>query len=191
CRGGASLSRPAGFERDMSHHDVIIAGAGPAGTSAAIHLATSGLNVLLVEQKKFPRAKLCGEFISPECQEHFQKLGVAREIVCSDPASISETVFYSSRGNQVSVPSSWFGARTALGLSRAVMDEVLLRRAAAVGVEVIEGASVVGPQINADQVHGLKVRGEAGVERVAGEREFHAPLTIDATGRARILARKT
>jgi flavin-dependent dehydrogenase len=166
-------------------YDVIIAGAGPAGSSAAIHLATNGLQVLLVEQKKFPRAKLCGEFISPECQGHFQRLGVAREIVCSDPASISETVFYSSRGHHVSVPSSWFGERMALGLSRAVMDEVLLRRAAAVGVDVIEGASVVGPQINADQVHGLKIRNDA------GEQDFYAPLTIDATGRARILARKT
>jgi len=166
-------------------YDVIIAGAGPAGSSAAIHLALSGLKVLLVEQKKFPRPKLCGEFISPECQEHFQKLGVARAIVCSDPAPISETVFYSSRGHHVSVPSSWFGERMALGLSRAVMDDVLLRRAAQVGVDVIDGATVVGPRINTDSVHGLRVK--IGVE----EREFHAPLTIDATGRARILARKT
>src|SRR5689334_7369847 len=166
-------------------YDVIIAGAGPAGSSAAIHLATNGLKVLLVEQKKFPRAKLCGEFISPECQQHFQKLGVAREIVCSDPASISETVFYSSRGHHVGVPSSWFGERMALGLSRAVMDDVLLRRAITVGVEVIEGGSVVGPRINTDKVRGLKVR------QGTVEREFQAPLTIDATGRARILARKT
>src|SRR5689334_19992982 len=113
----------------MSDYDVIIAGAGPAGTSAAIHLATNGLRVLLVEQKKFPRAKLCGEFISPECQDHFQRLGVARQIVCSEAASISETVFYSSRGHHVSVPSNWFGGRMALGLSRAVMDDVLLKRA--------------------------------------------------------------
>ena len=169
----------------MSDYDVIIAGAGPAGTSAAIHLATNGLKVLLVEQKKFPRPKLCGEFISPECQDHFQRLGVARQIVCADPASISETVFYSSRGHHVSVPSSWFGERMALGLSRAVMDDVLLRRAAELGVEVIEGVSVVGPRINADRVHGLKVRTET------GENEFQAPLTIDSTGRARILARKT
>jgi flavin-dependent dehydrogenase len=169
----------------MSDYDVIIAGAGPAGTSAAIHLATNGLKVLLVEQKKFPRPKLCGEFISPECQEHFQKLGVAREIICSDPAPIDQTVFYSSRGYHVSVPSNWFGERMALGLSRAVMDDVLLRRAAQVGVEVIEGASVVGPRLNADQVHGLTVRDDN------GQREYEAPLTIDATGRARILARKT
>lgn len=165
-------------------YDIIIAGAGPAGSSAAIHLATRGLSVLLVEQKKFPRPKLCGEFISPECQDHFEKLGVARSIICSDPATISETVFYSSRGHQVTVPSSWFGGRMALGLSRAVMDEVLLRRAAEVGVEVIEGATVVGPRINTDFVHGLKIKIEG------EEREFEAPLTIDATGRARILARK-
>lgn len=45
--------------------DVAIAGAGPAGSSAAIHLAIAGARVLLVEEKKFPRQKLCGEFISP------------------------------------------------------------------------------------------------------------------------------
>jgi geranylgeranyl reductase family protein len=168
----------------MNQYDVIIAGAGPAGSSAAIHLATGGLNVLLVEQKKFPRPKLCGEFISPECEDHFQKLGVARAIVCSDPASINETVFYSSRGHQVTVPSNWFGPRVALGLSRAVMDDVLLRRAAEAGVTVIENATVVGPRINANSVSGLKLK--VGNE----EQEFQAPLTIDATGRARILARK-
>ena len=168
----------------MNQYDVIIAGAGPAGSSAAIHLAAGGLNVLLVEQKKFPRPKLCGEFISPECQDHFQKLGVARAIVCSEPASITETVFYSARGHHVAVPSSWFGPRVALGLSRAVMDDVLSRRAAEVGVTVIENANVIGPRIHAHAVSGLKIK--VGNE----EREFRAPLTIDATGRARILARK-
>lgn len=168
----------------MNQYDVIIAGAGPAGSSAAIHLATGGLKVLLFEQKKFPRPKLCGEFISPECQDHFQKLGVARAMVCSEPASITETVFYSTRGHNVTVPSSWFGPRVALGLSRAVMDDVLLRHAAEVGVSVIENANVVGPRINANLVNGLKIK--VGNE----EQEFQAPLTIDATGRARILARK-
>ncbi|HEY2963984.1 MAG TPA: NAD(P)/FAD-dependent oxidoreductase [Pyrinomonadaceae bacterium] len=168
-----------------SEYDVIIAGAGPAGSSAAIHLATNGLRVLLVEQKKFPRAKLCGEFISPECQDHFERLGVTRSILCSDPASIAETVFYSSRGHHVGVPSSWFGNRMALGLSRAVMDDVLLQRAAEAGVDVIENGNVLGPRINTDVVYGISVR--AG----SAEKEFHAPLTIDATGRARILARKT
>lgn len=168
----------------MYHFDVIIAGAGPAGSSAAIHLARKGLRVLLVEQKTFPRPKLCGEFISPECKRHFEKLGVAGSMACSGASLLSETIFYSARGQHVAVPSSWFGGPSALGLSRAVMDHVLLRRAEACGVSVLEGATINEPMLHQSRVGGvrLKLDGE--------EREYYAPITIDATGRARILTRK-
>jgi flavin-dependent dehydrogenase len=164
--------------------DVIIAGAGPAGSSAAIHLARGGLRVLLVEQKKFPRPKLCGEFISPECRRHFETLGVGDAMTNSAPASLTETVFYSTRGHHVTIPSSWFGGPAALGLSRAVMDNVLLRRAQAYGVTVIEGATITEPIVDNDIVCGVKLK-------LNGDEHHHsAPLTIDATGRARILTRK-
>src|SRR6185503_12962638 len=105
-------------------YDAIIAGGGPAGASAAIHLAIRGVRVLLVEQKKFPRAKLCGEFISPECAVHFERLGVTDQMFAAGPARLSATVFYSRKGDHVTVPSAWFGAgEFALGLSRAEMDE--------------------------------------------------------------------
>ena len=166
---------------DQTHeYDVIIAGAGPAGTSAAIHLARERLRVLLIEQKKFPRAKLCGEFISPECQKHFDTLGVADAIAISAPSALTETIFYSTRGHHVSVPSSWFGRPAALGLSRAVMDDVLLRRAQACGVNVIEGATITDLIQNGKVVRGVRLK----------ENEYFAPLTIDATGRARILTKK-
>jgi flavin-dependent dehydrogenase len=164
--------------------DVIIAGAGPAGSSAAIHLARNGVRVLLVEQKKFPRAKLCGEFISPECQRHFQNLGVSQAMTAAGPTALVETVFYSARGHHVNIPSSWFGGPAALGLSRAVMDDVLLRRAQECGVSVLEGASVSEPIVEGRDVLGVKVKPDG------QEHEYRAPLTIDATGRARILSRK-
>jgi flavin-dependent dehydrogenase len=160
--------------------DVIIAGAGPAGTSAAIHLARHDLRVLLVEQKKFPRAKLCGEFISPECQKHFETLGVAEAMASATPSALTETVFYSTRGHNVTVPSSWFGGTAALGLSRAVMDDVLLRRAQACGVNVFESATINEPILDGKNVRGVRLK----------ENEYFAPLTIDATGRARILTKK-
>lgn len=164
--------------------DVIIAGAGPAGSSAAIHLARNELRVLLVEQKKFPRAKLCGEFISPECRRHFETLGVADAMTNSDPASLTETVFYSTGGHSVTIPSSWFGGPAALGLSRAVMDDVLLRRAETCGVTVLEGTTITEPILDGNTVHGVKLK-------INGDEQQHtAPLTIDATGRARILTRK-
>ena len=93
-----------------SDFDVIIAGGGPAGSSAAIHLARQGARVLLAEQKKFPRAKLCGEFISPECVTHFARLGVSELMLASRPSQLIETVFYSQNGTSVSVPSDWFSA---------------------------------------------------------------------------------
>src|SRR5882762_9169105 len=166
-------------------YDVIIAGGGPAGASAAIHLATSGARVLLVEQKKFPRAKLCGEFISPECTPHFERLGVAGQMFAANPAKLTETVFYSRQGKSVSVPSAWFGANgVALGLSRAEMDERLLRRASAAGAEVLEDAHVVNLLLERDRVEGVTIK------HAGRELGYRAPVTIDATGRTRALARR-
>jgi flavin-dependent dehydrogenase len=164
--------------------DVAIAGAGPAGASAAIRLALNGARVLLLEEKKFPRAKLCGEFISPECIGHFQQLGVMDQMLAGGANLLGETVFYSARGRQVTVPSEWFktGA-TALGLSRSEMDHRLLERAKAVGVIVLERAHAAGLIVEADFVRGVKVKTSAGA------REYQARITIDATGRARALAR--
>ena len=166
-------------------YDVIIAGGGPAGASAAIHLATRGARVMLAEQKKFPRAKLCGEFISPECARHFERLGVAEQMFAARPARLSATVFYSRKGKSVSVPSAWFGAGgLALGLSRAEMDERLLRRASDAGASVFEDAHVVGLVGDENRVYGVRVKADG------SEKEYRAPLTLDATGRARALARR-
>lgn len=167
-----------------TQYDVIIAGGGPAGSSAAIHLAQSGARVLLVEQKKFPRAKLCGEFISPECRAHFQRLGVAERMLARGPAELSETVFYSKNGAQVSIPSNWFSTGgAALGLSRAEMDERLLRRAVEVGAHVREDASVFDLLTENYRVNGVKLKHNGNQEAVT------APITIDATGRTRALTR--
>ena len=53
----------------MAHYDLIIIGGGPAGTSAAITAARSGAKVLLLERSRFPRHKVCGEFVSAESLE--------------------------------------------------------------------------------------------------------------------------
>ena len=167
-----------------SNYDVIIAGGGPAGSSAAIHLALRGARVLLAEQKKFPRPKLCGEFISPECITQFERLGVSDQMLASSPSPLTETVFYSQTGARVSVPSEWFSkGGVALGLSRAEMDERLLRRAAEVGVDVREETSITGLNFESDRVVGVNLKTHN------SESACSAPITIDATGRSRILAR--
>ncbi|HEX8456055.1 MAG TPA: NAD(P)/FAD-dependent oxidoreductase [Pyrinomonadaceae bacterium] len=215
-------------------YDVIVVGAGPAGTSASIHLARRGVRVALVERERFPRAKLCGEFISPECMAHFARLGVWEELKGAGGARVGETVFYAESGRRARVPSEWFDAETygdgkasALGLSRAEMDYKLMLRARASGVEVWEETQVTGLLFadaergrGADEarrgVSGHAARGRVGddaggafaeagrrvfeddgrrvvgvrVEQGGAESELRAGLTIDATGRARALARR-
>lgn len=169
--------------------DVAIAGAGPAGTSAAIRLAMNGARVLLVEEKKFPRAKLCGEFISPECVAHFKRLGVGDEMLAAGGASLSETVFYSRRGHAVAVPSEWFKSGTnALGLSRSEMDHKLLERAKSAGVVVIEESHASGLIRERGQVRGIRVK-PAHTNGDTVSDDYRALVTIDATGRTRSLAR--
>lgn len=167
-------------------YDVVIVGGGPAGSSAAINLAASGARVLLAEQKRFPREKLCGEFISPECLEHFERLGVMERMSEAEGAALAETVFYSRSGKSVGVPSNWFGSAraSALGLSRAEMDARLLARAREAGAFVLEEATVSGLLTDGDRICGVRLK------QNGSSLEFSSLITIDATGRSRQLARR-
>ena len=64
----------------MSSYDVIIIGAGPAGSASALFLHRKGLRVLVLDRARFPRDKVCGEFISPAADDILSDLGVLDEI---------------------------------------------------------------------------------------------------------------
>jgi flavin-dependent dehydrogenase len=102
-------------------------------------------------------------------------------------AELSETVFYSRSGRNVSVPSAWFGEGKAgaLGLSRAEMDERLLERAREVGVEVLEETQAAGLLMDERR----RVRGVR-LKRGGQTFEVNSLIAIDATGRSRALARR-
>src|SRR3981081_4773318 len=56
--------------------DVIVVGARPAGSAAAYHLATAGLDVLLLEKTTFPREKVCGDGLTPRGTRALIEMGI-------------------------------------------------------------------------------------------------------------------
>ena len=56
--------------------DVLVIGAGPAGSATATHLARRGLHVALLEKAQFPREKVCGDGLTPRATRQLIRLGI-------------------------------------------------------------------------------------------------------------------
>lgn len=89
--------------------DVLILGAGPAGSALACQLARAGFTVALADRKEFPRHKPCGEFLSPECRPLLRELGVDGAVLAHAPWLV--------RGMRLHA-----GSRRALGRFRRLAD---------------------------------------------------------------------
>lgn len=115
--------------------DVAIIGGGPAGTAAALEARRQGLSVAVWERDRFPRDKVCGEFISPEALPLLQ-------------SEIPETVVRGAEIRDAEFVSARSGSRTfrlprpALGLSRRLLDDALWKAVEAAGAETREGESI-------------------------------------------------
>src|SRR5215467_1034085 len=69
-------SAPAARDLPAETADVIVVGAGPAGSAAALRLATAGLDVLVLEKSQFPREKVCGDGLTPRAVKALTNMGV-------------------------------------------------------------------------------------------------------------------
>ncbi len=115
--------------------DLQIIGGGPAGTSAALEARRQGLTVSIWERDRFPRHKVCGEFVSAESLEALEE---EINLESHHPAVIRRSEFISPRGKV----HGFLLPHAARGISRRLLDEALWRAAAARGAEVHEGEAV-------------------------------------------------
>jgi geranylgeranyl reductase family protein len=155
--------------------DVIVVGAGPAGSSTAYYLASAGLDVLLLEKTRFPREKVCGDGLTPRAVKALTGMGVP--LGEQDGWLRNKGLRIIGGGGRIEVPWPDLSSFPGFGLvrTRTDFDEILARHAAKAGARLLEGVSVTAPVL--DDRTG-RVRGvQAGPERT-----FRAPLVVAADG---------
>lgn len=144
----------------MTRTDVLVLGGGPAGSTVATLLARAGARVLLLEKDSFPRNKVCGEFVSPEGRAVLERLGLAEAMRAAGAANIDRCLISIPKGKAVefSLPDIPHVGRTAVGVTRARLDQALLQLAAASGADVQERMEAVAPLVEGGRVVGVRAR---------------------------------
>jgi flavin-dependent dehydrogenase len=156
--------------------DVVIAGAGPAGTLAACLLARRGARVTVIDRSRFPRSKLCGDTLNPGAlallARHFDLAPLRRQGCAIDGMLLTGPGGARVRGDYVAGVQG-------LGITRDRLDAWLVEQAVAAGARFVDETTVLAPERDPDgTVHGVRARHRSGIVR-----GFAARLTLGADGR--------
>lgn len=174
----------------MSRHpDVLIAGAGPAGSATAIHLARAGHHVVVVDRARFPRDKACSEYLSPECVRQLDGLGLLPTLRQAGAQPLHGTRVFAPKG--ASLTGRFAEAdplrtnATGLAVSRRLLDQQLVDAARAAGAEVREQTTIEELVYDGGTVAGAVVRDAQGDRTTIRSR-----LVVGADGLRSVVARR-
>jgi geranylgeranyl reductase family protein len=156
--------------------DVLVVGAGPAGSATATHLARRGLDVALLEKSQFPREKVCGDGLTPRATRQLIRLGIDT----SERAGWLHNKglrIYGGSTTPFELPWPELADFPSYGLvrPRSDFDDLLARNAVAAGAKLYELCNVSAPIV--DDRTGRII----GVTTKDGE-QFRAPLVVAADG---------
>ena len=169
--------------------EVLIAGAGPAGSATAIHLAQAGHHVVVVDRARFPRDKACSEYLSPECVHQLDGLGLLPALRRAGAEPLLGTRVFGPKGSSLTGRFAEAGPlqahTTGLSISRRVLDQHLIDAARAAGAEVREQSTVEELVYDGGAVAGAVVRGAQGHRTT-----IRARLVIGADGLRSVVARR-
>jgi geranylgeranyl reductase family protein len=158
--------------------DVIVVGAGPAGSATAYHLARTGLDVALLEKTAFPREKVCGDGLTPRAVKALISMGIDT----SEQAGWLHNKGLRIIGGGLRLELPWpdLASFPSYGLvrPRADFDDLLARQAVKAGAVLHERTTVTGPVLDERTGHvtGVTTKGED------GETVFRAPIVVAADG---------
>src|SRR5271170_6211091 len=120
----------------MAQPDVLVVGGGPAGLATAIAASLKNLRVTLVDSRKPPIDKPCGEGLLPEAVSALRSLGIEIDSRIAVPFS---GIRFSDESSSA---TARFSGRKAFGLRRTALHQLLIDRATQVGVSFFWGAPI-------------------------------------------------
>jgi flavin-dependent dehydrogenase len=150
--------------------EVLVIGGGPSGAMAGLLLARAGRSVVLLEKARFPRRKVCGEFIAAAGLHLLSRLGLGEPVAAlSGPAVHRIALWTDTAEHEAAMPALDAATPFPRALEREALDELLLEHAGRAGAQVMQPCSALS-----------LVRTRSGFVCRAAERRGAAEMQIEA-----------
>lgn len=160
--------------------EVIVVGAGPAGSTAATYLARAGLDVLLLEKTAFPRDKVCGDGLTPRGVKQLIDLGIDTREEAGWVHSTGLRIFAGDLTLEMDWPDLASYPPYGVTRSRHDFDELLARTAQKAGARLLERTSVTGAITEDRTGRVVGVQAKVGPEKAPVT--YRAPLVLACDG---------
>jgi geranylgeranyl reductase family protein len=166
--------------RPVDQADVIVVGAGPAGSTTAYYLAQAGVDVLLLEKSRFPREKVCGDGLTPRGVRALVAMGIS--VSERDGWVRNKGLRVIGAGQRMELPWPELSSYPGYGLvrPRTDLDQMLARRAQQAGARLLEGVTVAGPVLDdrTGRITGVTARATGADD----ERTYTSRIVVAADG---------
>jgi len=167
--------------------EVIVVGGGPAGSALAWRLASRGLRPLVLERARFPREKVCGDYVDPRGLHILEAMGCLGRLERSHPPAISHTTTFVEWRPRYSGPIAFYGHGGPLPphgytIPREELDAAMVDAAVAAGAILHDETAVIDVEAGAG---GVEVTAEHGGDTV----RYSARVIVGADGANSVVAR--
>jgi geranylgeranyl reductase family protein len=165
-------------------YDVVVVGAGPAGSATALYARRAGLSVLLLDKRSFPRDKICGDAVARKSLGYMRDLGLIDCLEAVPHEKIGAVVIGAPDATTLQIDLSDESSYPHAVCRREIFDNVLVE-AARKEMEVLDGKAVTGLLVENGGVRGLEYR-----DTDNHTRRVTAGCVVGADGFNSIVARK-